>query len=269
MHLFQTITIVILIEIFIARIVFAHQDPPPKQTSGYYLYHRPLADETHFQYLQNLVGSQQTLTKVRPLKFYILQHPKQVKTSLIILLLLSGDIAKNPGPRAPKFPCGMCKKAVKNNCPAIQCDNCNIWIHNKCSGITENEYQNFLQRSNLTFICPHCNLPTFLKNCSYPIELSDNQYEPLLDNTPGLSDTDSNSSLPSISTPSDFKPAPNATSSPSKNYRTSKAILENFRVVSINCNSVQSIGKRAELQAMIHHQYFGKIEKLEEVVYLC
>ena len=47
-----------------------------------------------------------------------------------LILMQCGDINPNPGPRTPKYPCGMCKRAVTRSCKAIMCDNCNIWIHN-------------------------------------------------------------------------------------------------------------------------------------------
>ena len=38
--------------------------------------------------------------------------------------------------------CGHCKKLVKNDSPAMECEICNLWYHIKCQGITkaENEY---------------------------------------------------------------------------------------------------------------------------------
>ena len=37
-----------------------------------------------------------------------------------------------------KFPCKICLKAVANSHHAIQCDNCNIWVHIKCNKINTN-----------------------------------------------------------------------------------------------------------------------------------
>ena len=45
------------------------------------------------------------------------------------LLLLSGDICPNPGPRNILDPCGICKKPVKSNQRGICCDLCNGWFH--------------------------------------------------------------------------------------------------------------------------------------------
>jgi hypothetical protein len=47
----------------------------------------------------------------------------------MLLLLLSG-IEPNPVLRAPKYPCGVCKKAVKNmGQRALACDDCDKWCH--------------------------------------------------------------------------------------------------------------------------------------------
>ena len=48
----------------------------------------------------------------------------------IIIILMSGDIANNPGPI--KFPCGQCGKSVRSNQRAIQCEECLYWQHIKC-----------------------------------------------------------------------------------------------------------------------------------------
>ena len=44
--------------------------------------------------------------------------------SILLLLCTTGDVEINPGPKAPKFPCAICYKAVKQCDPAICCDNC-------------------------------------------------------------------------------------------------------------------------------------------------
>jgi Zn finger protein HypA/HybF involved in hydrogenase expression len=43
-------------------------------------------------------------------------------TSIIRILLLSGDISTNPGPI--KYPCGKCSKPVKRNQRGIYCEDC-------------------------------------------------------------------------------------------------------------------------------------------------
>ena len=71
-------------------------------------------------------------------------------TNLLILIILAGDIEMNPGPRSQ---CRLCKKyckaseksvkceeCEKHGHKAVQCDKCEMWIHNKCSLITESEF---------------------------------------------------------------------------------------------------------------------------------
>ena len=62
-----------------------------------------------------------------------------IRASLIMLLY--GDIQTNPGPRtpkAPKYPCGNCRKNVNTNHKAMECEECFVWYHTKCMGISEN-----------------------------------------------------------------------------------------------------------------------------------
>ena len=132
-------------------------------------------------------------------------------TNLFILIILTGDIEMNPGPR---FQCGLCKKYCKasdrllkceecekrfhascsnlsdnkllriesgdgawycTNCKAdcglcsgailkghkaVQCDNCDMWIHNECSFIAETQYET-VNNTNCTWICPKCEFFNF------------------------------------------------------------------------------------------------------------
>ena len=72
---------------------------------------------------------------------------------LLILLLISG-IEPNPGPRRPKFPCGICSRACKMQC--IACDECDQWIHKSCIGMSSTEFTR-LGDSSETWKCPKCN----------------------------------------------------------------------------------------------------------------
>ena len=50
----------------------------------------------------------------------------------------------NHPPRAKKNyknPCSLCHKQVIENQKGIQCNNCENWVHAKCSGTTNKEYQ--------------------------------------------------------------------------------------------------------------------------------
>ena len=54
-----------------------------------------------------------------------------------------------------KFPCKICCKSVANSHHAIQCDNCNIWVHVKCNRINTETYK-FLQKSSVAWYCIRC-----------------------------------------------------------------------------------------------------------------
>ena len=51
--------------------------------------------------------------------------------------------------------CGLCSGAVLYGHKAVQCDKCEMWIHNKCSLITESEFDS-VENTNCTWICPKC-----------------------------------------------------------------------------------------------------------------
>ena len=61
-----------------------------------------------------------------------------------------------------KAYCYLCNVIVKDNDPAVRCDNCNNWVHNKCSGIHANEYIELqVQTTSATWICPTCDIMNF------------------------------------------------------------------------------------------------------------
>ena len=70
-----------------------------------------------------------------------------------IVILLSGDIATNPGPI--KYPCGSCAKPVRSNQHGLQCDDCNIWSHHTCLSISKDEYLR-LSDSDESWYCRKC-----------------------------------------------------------------------------------------------------------------
>ena len=59
---------------------------------------------------------------------------KSYKSFFQILILLSGDIAMNPGPTS--FPCSKCSKGVR---VGILCTNCDTCIHKICEGLSSSQ----------------------------------------------------------------------------------------------------------------------------------
>ena len=79
-------------------------------------------------------------------------------TYLSIILLLSGNIELNPGPRTPRYPCGVCHKACTWKQKAVACDQCDIWYHKDCMLMNSNVYSNL---KNVSWYCFRCGLPNF------------------------------------------------------------------------------------------------------------
>jgi hypothetical protein len=53
------------------------------------------------------------------------------KFGMILLLTRCHYPEPNPGPRTPKFPCGVCQKAVKTIDQGIMCDNLQYLVSHK------------------------------------------------------------------------------------------------------------------------------------------
>jgi hypothetical protein len=77
---------------------------------------------------------------------------------LIIIILMSGAIAINPGPI--KCPCGQCGKSVRSNQRVIQCEECQYWQHMKCIDLPLKEYDR-LSNASESWYCKPCMLPSF------------------------------------------------------------------------------------------------------------
>ena len=74
------------------------------------------------------------------------------KAHRMTLLLISG-IHPNPGPRRPKYPCGVCGYACKTG--VLGCDDCGQWIHKECVGISSSLLSRLGDSSDPWF-CPSC-----------------------------------------------------------------------------------------------------------------
>ena len=59
-----------------------------------------------------------------------------------------------------KADCSLCCGAVLYGHKAVQCDKCEMWIHNKCSLITESEFDS-VENTSCTWICPKCDFFNF------------------------------------------------------------------------------------------------------------
>ena len=175
----------------------------------------------------------------------------------LLLLLLSGDIATNPGPAGESmFPCAVCQYGVNWSHKAVACDNCSVWIHKTCASMDSVTYD---QVENLSWRCYGCrsiNVSSFVYN-AYNLNVS-NSFAPLA-GIPG----DDSVFLQDIASPTDHfepgfhssprsehqsRPSTCHTSSSYFSSHTSSlsaATPNNLRIAVVNANSVS--GKKAEI----------------------
>jgi hypothetical protein len=84
---------------------------------------------------------------------YLSNQNTTTYTSIIRIILLSGDISTNPGP--VKYHSGKCSKPVKRNQRGIYCEDCTYWYHIKCIDLPIGEYQR-LSTSSESWYCANC-----------------------------------------------------------------------------------------------------------------
>jgi len=63
---------------------------------------------------------------------------------------------KSSGNQAMVYPCVKCKKNVGNNDDALQCDQCQHWVHGKCAGWSEEAYSILKELPRFRFFCADC-----------------------------------------------------------------------------------------------------------------
>ena len=107
-------------------------------------------------------------------------NPSNHRSFFILLILTSGDVSLNPGPT--KYPCTICEKGVRKG---IFCTNCKMWVHQKCEGMSNAEYNRlFKMKKEFTYQCGSCNLskemPFYDEKIETPIEQPIEQ--PILEN---------------------------------------------------------------------------------------
>ena len=90
-----------------------------------------------------------------------------------MVLILGGDIEKNPGPRAV-----ICKKEVKKNHKALKCGECKEWNHQDCAKVTEEVYQEIAKTKPFIWVCANSKCkPTYQPSKEQEIQTSPNRYD--------------------------------------------------------------------------------------------
>ena len=156
-----------------------------------------------------------------------------------LVVAQSGDTHPNPGPRAPRFPCGCCKKAVRNCHEAILCDDCDTWFHKNCIGMSSAIYDQLAcHTNNFSWICCSCGMPNFSTS------LFDTEFSHI--------STFNYFSNPDTTRGSDIG-SPIAASSPktSRSSRLPKFAKRPLKSLIINCQSLRSQNKQGELHSIL------------------
>ena len=159
---------------------------------------------------------------------------------LSIILLLSGDLHQNPGPRPPKFPCGICKKACTNKTPAVACDRCNIWFHTKCMAMNSAIYRDL---ENVSWYCSSCQAPNFSSRISI---CESSNFDSLFNPFDSLSPSKHSHIQKSYFEPSSHPTKPLLTSTPNPKKKSNhKPIKNDISILNANFQSLWK--KRVEL----------------------
>ena len=71
-----------------------------------------------------------------------------IQNYLIESLKQNDDYYKNIINASHPYPCGICQKNVNNNQKAIECSLYKFWIHIKCNGTTNEEYNKMMDSNS-------------------------------------------------------------------------------------------------------------------------
>ena len=146
-----------------------------------------------------------------------------------LLVLLSGDVQLHPGP--VKFPCAICSRPVASNHRALQCDYCDFWCHIKCVAVPPTKY-NELIGSVTSWICPHCGAiqfsDSFFSTSESDLELSNGF------SVASEEDVHSEKSVQTVGNENSM-------------HRQKQP---SFKILNMNCNSLVSDSKHANLASL-------------------
>ena len=161
------------------------------------------------------------------------------------------------------------KQTKTSNQRAVQCDSCDVWYHVKCMQMSTHVYE-ALANSSCIWECVVCGLPNFSSSLFESSTTKVTNYFWPLDTD--LSDKSHNESIYTVNQSTQSTQAmsiptgsPLHTSSPSQRKPTYSSKL---RILTVNCNSLQSKSKQNQLIDLIESHnpdiICGQESKLDE-----
>ncbi len=197
----------------------------------------------------------------------------------LLVLILSGDISLNPGPRrCDILPCGYCQQHVSWSNSGIACENCDIWFHRSCADMNPSHYE-LLANNSVAWVCFKCHSVNNTDSFFHSFELdTQNVFDPLSHvnhddsvfsvasfntsfNPARHSSPVRSDSLPYTSQRSSAtRPSQNLTRSSRQSHASKPsqsdadsvpAKKQNWRTLVVNCNGVMS--KKAELSNLTNY----------------
>ena len=170
---------------------------------------------------------------------------------MFLLLLLSGQVERNPGPDSKNistdpsdtsssssanlssiFPCGYCELAVTWENRAICCDSCDVWYHKECVDMGSRTFDAFAN-TNVAWTCCKCDYPNQDKFFhSYEFE-TPNSFT-VLDET-----RSSSVSSETFSPSAEFEPTLHSSPIYPTRSDQQKKPKRNWRTMIINCRSLR------------------------------
>ena len=71
----------------------------------------------------------------------------------------SSTLKNNKRKRKFKFPCSICEKSVNKNQKSVYCNNCDLWVHKKCEGLSDDEFQKLVEEDDeVPWFCLVCQI---------------------------------------------------------------------------------------------------------------
>lgn len=96
-------------------------------------------------------------------KWHILLKEHRVSSLSYLCVILTSmhtNVEPNPGPI--EFPCGNCDTEVHATVPALECDECALWLQIQCLAFAEDKYDNLIAiDQSFSWICSNCDHPSF------------------------------------------------------------------------------------------------------------